>query len=47
MQASPRSSKLMSWALALQEFDVKFEYKEGRNNAAADCLYRLGPHPLP
>jgi len=47
MQASPRSSKLMRWALALQEFDVKFEYKEGRNNAAADCLSRLGPHPLP
>ena len=29
-QASPRSSKLMRWALALQEYDVKFQYKEGK-----------------
>ena len=43
-QASPRSAKLMRWALALQEFDVSFKYKEGRNNAAADCLSRVGSH---
>ena len=38
------SSKLMRWALALQEFDVVFMYKEGRCNTAADCLSRVGPH---
>ena len=45
-QASPRSSKLMRWALALQDYNLQFHYKEGRNNAAADCLSRLGPHLL-
>ena len=40
-QSSPRSSKLMRWALALQEYDLRFEYKEGKNNAAADCLSRM------
>jgi len=44
-QASSQSSKLMRWALALQEFDVTFKYKEGKHNTAADCLSRVGPHP--
>ena len=43
-QASPKSSKLMRWALALQEYNLHFQYKEGKNNAAADCLSRIGPH---
>ena len=43
-QAASKSSKLMRWALALQEFDVVFMYKEGRCNTAADCLSRVGPH---
>ena len=43
-QASCQSSKLMSWAFALQEFDVSFKFKEGRRNTAADCLSRVGPH---
>ena len=34
----------MHWALALQEFDVSFKYKEGKRNTAADCLSRVGPH---
>jgi len=46
-QASPRSTKLMRWALALSEFNVTFKYKEGKSNTAADCLSRIGPHPMP
>ena len=42
-EASPKSAKLMRWALAIQEFDVKFCYKPGRNNTAADYLSRPGP----
>ena len=34
----------MRWALALQEFDVSFKYKEGKRNTAADCLSRVGLH---
>ena len=41
-QASSQSSKLMRWALALQEFDVSFKFKEGKRNTAADCLSRVG-----
>jgi len=33
----------MRWALAIQEFDVKFCYKPGRSNTAADYLSRPGP----
>jgi hypothetical protein len=42
-EAAPKSAKLMRWALALQEFNVKFRYRPGRANVAADCLSRLGP----
>lgn len=38
--STPKSSKLMRWALALQEFDVYFCYKAGQSNVAADCLSR-------
>ena len=41
-ESSPKSAKLMRWALALQEFSLTFKYRAGRNNAAADCLYSLG-----
>jgi len=45
-QASPRSAKLTRWALALSEFNVTFKFKDGINNTAADCLSRIGPHPM-
>ena len=41
-EASPKSPKLMRWALAIQEY-VRFCYKPGKHNAAADCLSRLDP----
>jgi hypothetical protein len=40
--SAPKSSKLTRWALALQEFNVIFKYKPGRENSAADCLSRIG-----
>ena len=40
-ETTPKSSKLIRWALALQEFNVSFVYRAGRNNEAADCLSRL------
>jgi len=39
---APKSSKLMRWALAIQEYDVTLHYKVGSKNVA-DCLSRLGP----
>jgi hypothetical protein len=39
-ETAPKSAKLMLWALALQEYNVKFAYREGKNNVAADCLSR-------
>ena len=38
---TPKSSKLMRWALALQEFDNTFKYRAGKVNEAADCLSRM------
>ena len=40
-KATSKSPKLMRWALALQQYDVTFRYKEGRKNIVADCLSRL------
>jgi len=40
-EATPKSSKLMRWSLALQEFDVEFRYRSGKLNEAADCLSRM------
>lgn len=40
-EAAPKSSKLVRWALASQEFQVEFKYKEGKCNEAADCLTRM------
>ena len=37
-ESTPKSSKLMRWSLALQEFDVEFRYRCGKFNEAADCL---------
>ena len=42
-EAAPKSAKLMRWALAIQEFNVKFRYKAGKSNTAADCLSRQLP----
>jgi hypothetical protein len=38
VESTPKSSKLMRWALALQEFDAEFRYRSGKVNEAADCL---------
>ena len=40
-EMAPKSAKLMRWALALHEFNVKLKYKPGKANVAADCLSRL------
>ena len=42
-EASPKSAKLMRWALAIQEFDVTFCFKPGKINTAADYLSRPSP----
>jgi hypothetical protein len=41
VESAPKSSKLMRWSLALQEFDVEFHYRSGKVNEAADCLTRM------
>ena len=41
-ESAPKSSKLMRWALAIQEFNVKFKFRAGKTNTAADCLSRWG-----
>jgi len=33
-ESAPKSSRLMRWALALQEYNVAFKYRRGRTNAA-------------
>jgi len=45
-QASPRSSKPTRWALALQDYNLQFHYKEGRNNAAAELPLSYGTASL-
>jgi hypothetical protein len=45
-QSAPKSPKLMRWALALQQYKVTFRYRRGSDNAAADCLSRLGADEL-
>jgi len=42
-EASPKNAKLMRWALEIQEFNVKFQYKAGKHNTAADFLSRIDP----
>jgi len=40
-ERAPKSAKLTRWALALQEYDITFEYTKGISNVVADCLSRL------
>ena len=40
-ESVPKSSKLMRWALALQEFDIEFRFRVGKQNEIADCLSRM------
>jgi len=42
-ERTPKSAKLTRWALALQEYDISFEYTKGTSNVVADCLSRLEP----
>ena len=42
-EALHTSTKLMKWALTMQEFNVKFQYKAGKHNTAADFLSRVDP----
>jgi len=37
----PKSAKLVRWALALQQFNINFQYYPGHKNVVADCLSRL------
>ena len=37
----PKSRKLLSWALELDEYDFDIEHVESKNNAIADCFSRL------
>jgi len=39
-ECAPKSAKLMRWSLALQEFDVDFQYQKGSSNVVADWLSR-------
>ena len=41
-ECAPKSSKLTRWALALEEFDINWNYRPGNKNQVADCLSRLG-----
>jgi len=40
-ETAHKSSKLVWWALAIQEYDVVFKYRCGRTNTAADFLSRI------
>jgi len=40
-ESATKSSKLMRWSLALQQYDVIFKIKAGRVNVVADCFSRL------
>ena len=37
-----KSAKLMRWFLSLSEFNIRFHYRAGSQNKAADCLSRQG-----
>ena len=39
-ECAPKSAKLLRWSLALQEFNIDFQYKKGSNNVVADWLSR-------
>jgi len=40
-ESAQKSSKLMRWCLAMQDFNIKFHYIRGKLNIAPDCLSRL------
>jgi hypothetical protein len=41
-ETAPKNAKLMRWLLAVQEFNnVRFEFRAGSDNAAADCVSRM------
>lgn len=40
-ESTPKSAKLMRWALSLQEFNISFKFCPGEKNVVADCLSRL------
>ena len=42
-ESAPKSSKLMRWSLALAEYNLKFQYRAGKQNIPADTLSRPGP----
>jgi len=37
-ECAPKSAKLLRWSLALQEFDIEFQYKKGPHNKSAKLL---------
>ena len=39
--SSPKSVKLLRWAFALQEFEVTFRYRAGKDNVVPDLLSRM------
>jgi len=39
-ECAPKSAKLLLWSLALQVFDLEFQYKKGSHNVVADLLSR-------
>jgi len=49
IESAPKSAKLMSWSLALQEFSLTFKYKSGNNQRSSrlsfsvviEILYRV------
>jgi len=41
VDATPKSSKLTRWALALQRYDISIMHRPGVQNANADALSRL------
>ena len=41
VESAPKSAKLMRWSLALQEFEVEFRFRAGRNNVVPDLLTRM------
>jgi len=42
VESAPKSAKLTRWMLALQEFNIKLEYKRGQTvHQVADCLSRI------
>jgi len=40
-ESMPKSAKLTSWSLALQEYDLVLKYTRGTCNSVADCLSRV------